>query len=404
MNEILIPAVAAILAAFIGVFLSNWYKRGKPWIGISSIDRDDSTLVEVGDDVIELYHSSTYFNGIPIRQYEPLYKLKNQVIEVSNAKTMFEETFTMIDSFLKKAKEGYLSELEKRQALSILLSNQFFMSTLQFLNKTNNLPLSVEESQQLNTEQKSLLKLEKYEDKTNKQFGVILYGDKTRFYITIDGIITEESIKRTHKLGAILSSFSLNEILPILEYMKTYLNNEIQISLNIGDKINRLIISRRLMVKVKVSNTGGTPVHIEPYGLLKVKSSGKPVPPMIIEVAKYNSQEPGAEELSKMMQIFEGMASKMGIESSFSPSSLKTSPEYIIVNPGALIEIELYTIGQIEDSQIVNALESGILSSQVILKKANSKKNNIIKSDYQTMGVTISQEKINELELLSTKV
>ena len=278
------------------------------------------------------------------------------------------------------------------------------MSTLHFLNNTKNLPLNTLESVQIDQENDSLLKLEKYEDKTNKQFGVILYGEKTRFYITIEGIITEEALKRTHKLGVILSSFSLNEIIPILDSMKNYLNNEIHLTMNLKDKINNLVISRRLMIKVKVSNTGGTPVQIEPYGLLKVKSSGKPIKPMIIEATKYSTQEPGTEELSRMMQIVEGMASKMGVESSFSPSSFKASPEYIIVNPGTMVEIELYTIGQIDDSQVVSALESGILSSQVILKKANSKRNNIIISDYQTMGMTISEEKINELKLLSTKV
>ena len=78
MTELIIPAIAAVFAAGLGVFLTNWYKRSKPWIGISSINRDDSSFVGIPKKVIELYDQSISYYLSPLRKKEPLYKLKDE--------------------------------------------------------------------------------------------------------------------------------------------------------------------------------------------------------------------------------------------------------------------------------------------------------------------------------------
>lgn len=395
MNAILIPALAAIISAIIGVILANWYKRSKPWIGISSIDRDDSTFIDIDSDIIQLYIQSIYYNSDPLKSSEPLYKIRNEINMVEGSLSTFKETVTEINKFLIKLDNGISSNFEKRQALSELFSNNLFLNVLSFLNDTNQLTITgqFEPVEDDNT----VIKIETFNDQSSNSQGIVMYGDKSRHYISIGGIITEQAIKRTEKLGKVFSNFHINEIRNVLNLVKNTLSNEIQISLDIKDRLDKLIQSRRLLVKVKVSNIGGSPLQFEPHGILNIKKSGKEIKPIIIEAVNYRTHEPGTEELAKMMQIIEGMAEKQGVSSSYSPEAYRKSPEYIVVNPGAIVEIDLDTISQFDDPQIIAALETGLLSSQVILVQANKKRNKYVKSDFQSMGLTISQDKLNEL-------
>ena len=176
---------------------------------------------------------------------------------------------------------------------------------------------------------------------------------------------------------------------------------DVHILYDLNESLKKLIHSRRLKVQVKISNTGGSPANIEPFGILKINSGGKPIKPLLISVQNYRVYEAGVEELPRMMQILEDMAKKQGVSSIRTPSTVKQIPEYIVIKPGDLVDVELISIYSIEDSSIITALESGILSSQVILKQADGRRSKFVKSEYQVMGLNISSDKRNELEKMA---
>ena len=299
MTELIIPAIAAVFAAGLGVFLTNWYKRSKPWIGISSINRDDSSFVGIPKKVIELYDQSISYYLSPLRKKEPLYKLKDEENRMSELLEKFNETLSIINGIEQKLQRDIRTQSEKEEVLVALLKDDVFMRLLQFLNsigKFSNIHLDDDSKNsktkdfqydnsthsnstdiQLDddsTNNNNILRVESFYDQTRNEGGAILYGLRSRFMITVSGGITMDTLQRTSNLALIFSTFHGGKIAKILNQIKLYLNKEIEFTKSIKTSLSELITSRKLLIKVKISNLGGSPINIEPYGLLNIKPSG----------------------------------------------------------------------------------------------------------------------------------
>ena len=107
------------------------------------------------------------------------------------------------------------------------------------------------------------------------------------------------------------------------------------------------------------------------------------------------------DDLVRMMDIVEGFAKKQGVQPARTPSAYKAMPEYVVVKPGTLVSVELATIDLIEDDNLVTALENGMLSCQLILRRSGKKFMGTIKSKDLIMGTGLSKEKRNELISMS---
>ena len=97
---IMIPAAAAIIAALLTVFLTRWHARSRPWVGLSSIQRDDRFLVHLPSEVVELLSK---FIDLESRSV-PLRVLLDTFDSISDSVPAIKSTIEVIDTFQSKAK------------------------------------------------------------------------------------------------------------------------------------------------------------------------------------------------------------------------------------------------------------------------------------------------------------
>ena len=82
-----------------------------------------------------------------------------------------------------------------------------------------------------------------------------------------------------------------------------------------------------------MTNIGGSPETIEPYGLLRLQSAGKTIDPMLVAVQDYRMYEAGMEDLPRMMGYMEGLAEKQKVEIPQSSQRERGIPEDIVIRP-----------------------------------------------------------------------
>jgi len=391
--EIILTVIATILAALLATYLTNWYKRPKPWIGISSIDRDDSSLVSIPEEIRELSDKCHWTDTL--EENEPLYKVLLLKDSLTQSIKTINEVLNDLVEFETIINKNTLSLDEKRRAIQLLVSNSQIRSILISMNLRHSLPIPTTFSPTDNDIQ--VLKFDEIDDPQSKEKGIMINFEDRRYFLTAgSGLVGPENIKRTKQLSQVLTYFLTDYLKQIIVDVKREVTNDKHILLDINDKIQTIIKSRNLIIKAKISNLGAKPLHIKPFGLLRIKSSGKNIKPMIIEVKGFRLSEAGMDEMPRLFQLIEGLALKQGVQSSRTPKLIKDMPEYIIINPGTLGEIEFGLINESLEDSVISALETGILGSQLIVWRADN--NKFIKSGFQTMGLRLSDEERHFLE------
>lgn len=74
--EIVISIIGAVLAAIIGSIFTMWLQRSQPWIGLISVDRDDTYLVPISQELINLIKESQWVGRKSVtKETVPLYEL-----------------------------------------------------------------------------------------------------------------------------------------------------------------------------------------------------------------------------------------------------------------------------------------------------------------------------------------
>lgn len=394
--NIILTATFTIIAAIIGALLSRWFLRSKIWLNITSIDQDDTVLIDLSPEIIKLSHTSHYRTVQLSGSQVPLHEVISTYTNSSVVLKLLKESLDKLNDFDKKLDNKTVGQEDKIKDLTELFSDNLINQILE--GKISNGTLPLPDKLDIDVSTMPLVVSEEFTKPENQTKGLIVYGKQNSFSIRLgDGLIGNVVLNRTRIFNQIIQYFVEPYIKKVINTIIEEIKSDIHIIYDLNEKLKELLHSQRLKVKVKISNTGGTPVNISPFSILKINSGGKAINPILISAQNYRSYEAGVEDLPRMMQIMEGMAKKQGVKSIRTPSTEKHIPEYIVIKPGDLVDVELISIDPIEDRSIITALESGILSSQVIMKRADSVLNKVIKSEYQTMGLKINPDTRKDL-------
>ena len=397
--DLLIPSVSAIIAAILGVFLSTWFLRSKLWVSISSVERDDTILVNIPEKTMELVQRCYYNVGITKMQI-PLHELISAHKQTAGLIGSIEDSIKILNSFNRNListddKEKYTSSLLSNYLIRMRIGNELLAGSLPL---PNILELDNEK------ENTPVILSDDFTDPENENKGIVFYIKNGSYSINFGNNFIGNIVKgRIKTLNKIIQYFMNPYLNDIIEFIRKELQNDLDLIDEIQQNISNLIHSRKLKVNVKISNIGGKPANIDPYGILKIRSIGEPVKPIIVIIQDYHVYEPGSTEFPKMMEVIEGLAKNQGISTTRTPSTMKSIPEYIVVKPGDLIDVELVTMNPIDDDSIIASLEAGYLPCQIILKRVDRKYLTYFKSKEQTMGYKVSDKKMKELEKMSKK-
>lgn len=389
-SEIVFTIFGAVLAAIIGSLFTMWLQRSQPWIGLISVDRDDTHLIQISQEIIKLTNENQWIrNEFKLKETEPLYKLFEYTEYLDNLIKGMREALDALGNLEQLMKQKDPKVDEQKEVIEKLLSSSIIKFALEFMIQRDELPLPTD----VEVPPSSLPILRSEE---NSPFGeFVVYGAKGTYYFRqIRGNNTLQKVRLAIKIFQHFLSPSLLEMAQSLKYE---IQQEHQKLLEIRERLKDAVSSRNLIIKAQIANMGGSPEHIEPFGILKIKSAGKPINPSLVSVRRFSVFEPGTEEVDRMAEVIEGLAKKQGVQISRTPNSHKTMPEYVVVKPSTLVSVELVTIDLIEDDNLVNALENGMLSCQLILIRSGKKFFKTLASKDLVMGTGLSQDKRDEL-------
>lgn len=398
--DAILTAAAALLAAFLGVICTNWYNRPRPWLGLSSVDRDDTSLIEIPNEVTEISEVCNWTSSV--KNQITLYQLKEYKDNIAETIVSMKTLSRDISDILPILNKDVQTDGEKIEIVRTILGNrlirQIVESNLQ--RGAFALPNSIEKTSP------SLFKTEEVLDSGEvSEKGIVLYNQAHKFVLVAGkGFVLQDTIDKTRQLAEVFNKFQVEYIKKIIDIVNSELQIDIQHCYDLEKSLSSLLKSRKLKVKAKLSNLGAKPIHIHPFGLLQIfTASDKKVDPLTIKAVGYRLNGAGMEEFPRMIQLVEGLANKQGVVSSRTPADIKDVSEFIIANPGTLVEIDFTTLEEnVLDESTISALEEGVLSSQIIIIRADNGKQ--IKSQVQTSGVGISNELKNILSNISQSI
>jgi len=397
-SSVLWPSLAALVAATVAAFLTAWLRRSRPWAAITSIHRDDTQLVPVPNDLVTAINTNPWF-PISLSEESPL----RRIMAIGQKATSSIEGCKRIIASVDATGETLHKSRDQHAVagqLTKLLANGTFRSVMELMNQGDRLPIP--ENLEVPETQRPVLATEEVvtDEGTTK---ALLFLDASGKRYPIELGLTRQTIERTKKLGSILQ-FALDPHLSnILATIRTAMQADLQVLLEIRERVDDLIRSRRLVVRAQITNLGGTPENIEPYGLLRLRSAGKRIEPMIVAVHDYRTYEAGMEDLPRMMQFLEGLAEKQDIEIPQASQKERGVPQYLVIRPGDIVQADLVTLEPVEDEAIIEGLENGILSCQLMLRRSGRTVATWVSSKPQVLGLSLNPERRAELLQKGTK-
>ena len=358
---VVIPAAAAILASLLTVFISRWHSRSRPWVGISSIQRDDRFLVQLPDEVVGLLSSTMDIDSRNV----PLKTLLRVSDSVTESIPVIKATIEHVDDYQKNAKN------RQRKDLIALLENSIFWRQLNSLNRRSYLPLpqTIDEN-----ETKPLLESADFTESNTEEPTILIETNNKRLLLVAgSGMLSNKAISNTKALGHVIKNWIEPYFSQIVEIVKQEVQNDLHQYLELKDRLKDLIMTRRLLINARIVNLGGEPEHISPFGMLNLHSAGRKIDPIPIVIDSFKTYEPGMDEMDRMISLIEGLADKQGVKSARLSKRDSTTPEYVVVRPGDVIAIELITEHPVNDNAVVDALQKGMLSAELLLERKNKK-------------------------------
>lgn len=381
-------SLAAIAAAAVGALVTFWLQRSKPWVAITSIHRDDSQLVEVPEDVISAVNGSPWFN-VQLHEEVPLRRVIRVERRASWAIGCCKEIIAAIDGVTSEVRSG-ADRLTVASKLASLVGMGTFRAVVESLNDGGRLSypseLEVPDTQQAFFKSEEILS-----DKGHTKAVLLLDGSGKRY--AIEAGRTRETIERTKKLGVILQFGLEPGLSDVLATVRETLQGELQSALEVRERVQDLIRTRRLIVRSQVTNTGGAPENIEPFGVLRLRGAGRKIDPMILAVRESRVYEPGMDELPRMIQAIEAMAQKQQVEIAGSSQTERGVPEYVVVKPGNIVQVDLVTLEPVADEQVAAALDGGMLSCELVLRRAGRRLTRWVVSGRQVLGDSLNDSR-----------
>ena len=388
---IIIPAGAAILASLLTVFISRWFVRSRPWVGISSIQRDDRFLVQIPEELIASIEEYWKLNSRNV----PLKRLLQIYDELTDLIPKIKTSLEIIDEYQKNAVN------RQRKDLIILLENSIFWSQLNRLNRRFALPipesivdddiqplLESADFTQNNIEEPSFL------IETNKKKLVLVAGS---------GMTSAKTINNTRILGHVIKYWIEPYFSNIVGVARKKIQEDLHHFLELKERLSDLIMTRKLLINARIVNLGGEPEHISPYGMLNLLSGGIRIEPIPVVIDSFTTYEPGMEELGHVINLVENIAAKQGVGSTRVRSQDSSTPEYIVVRPGDEVAIELVTELPVNDNIVIEAIQKGMLSARLILERSNKKINKWIYTKPLVVGVTQNTTDRSKLQKIAEK-
>jgi len=312
------------------------------------------------------------------------------------------DSLDKIGRFAKAIEEGFGSETQKREALKSFLKNDIIIQVLSAITRRGLLALP--DHLDIDPNAKPLLLGDDLTKPEMEEKGFLLYAEDERVFLRAGpGTVGREILKRFKVLGEVFQYFVDQYIPVVLEGLKVHIQKDLQSVLEIKERLGDTIKSRKLVVRAQIANLGGSPEQIEPFGVLKLSSGGKPVEAVLVAVRDFRVYEAGMESVPRMVQLVEGMANKAGVESARTAPDDESGPGYIVAKPGDIVQVELTTLTPIEDSSVLDALEAGMLGCKLILRRANRGVRKWLVSNSIVLGEAVNQERENELRRIASR-
>lgn len=399
-----ITAGAGIVAVVLGVLLTRWYQRSKSWVGITSISRDDRFMVKIPERLKELGGKSGFLPSIHEEEV-PLRSLIDLKVKLTYVMKGIRIGLQKCEDFRNFLMTNVVDIGMRRKGLLSFLYDEILMAVMNQMNASGALPLP---SQLPDT--KELVPVAKAHDFTTADrqrsfFRIDFSGVQFNIWAGSAGVpVSDDAIERARLLGQILQYYIEPHLSNIVSKIYDRLQSELNMVIEVEGLIDSLMKSRELVVRVQVSNKGGSPVYIEPFGLLKIKSAGKKFEPIGLSIFDARSFEHGMDQEARMLDLVERMAEKQGVKGSRVRIEDRAFKEYVVVKPGDLVRVELISSEPVKDPAIIQLLEEGILSCQIMLREAGKKWRPWLQSEMITLGTRISEEKWDELIARANKI
>ena len=285
--EIVISVVGAVSAAVIGSLFTMWLQRSQPWIGLVSVDRDDSHLVPISQELEKLSNESRWIPAnFKLVETAPLHKLIEYTDYIEDLIQQARKALDSLNNVDQLLKQRDSKVDEQKQVVENLLSNSLIQYVLHAMISRDELPLP--NTLELSSTNLPLLRSSEFVASDSSERGIFIYGTKDRYYISAGkGFVGDETLEKIRLTVKIFQYFVSPKITDIDQALKDEIQREYQRLLEIRERLKDAVRSRKLVIKAQIANMGGSPEHIEPFGILKIKSAGKPINPSVVSVQKF---------------------------------------------------------------------------------------------------------------------
>lgn len=373
----------AILAAGLGVSLANWYNRSRPWVALASIRRDDRDLVYIPAEIQPLLSRvlGSQNAGVPLR------KLIDGLEAVDAMIPRRKRALQRLTNVIGDSQRDF-------ETITDVIEDSVVWQTLSYLNNSAELRLPSEPPAP--PDQTALLRAaDLTQEGRDDRLFLIETKEKRLILLPSQTPVPEDFFERTRALGQILQFWVEPAISDILRQVQDEIQRELQNDLERRERLKELISSRKLIVAAKVVNLGDEPLHVSPYGMLVIKSGGREIAPIPVVIESFEVYEPGIEEMIKAVDLIEHLAKRQGVQGAAVRQG-ENVPEFVVAKKGDLITADLVTETPIDDEGIVNAMEQGMLSVQLLLRTAG-RRGRWLTTQRLVMGMTQSDQERTEL-------
>jgi hypothetical protein len=397
----ILAVIGAVVAAVVGAFFGSWLRRSHPWAGIITISRDDSDLVAVPADLVATF----------LRR--PLEQVQSQRMPLRRLRQLHEEAKTSADvagRVLDRFRDAR-TKIEDRRAdvdtksrmMRAILGDSSIFSNISYVCRTGQLALPA--SVQVPDGSARLVQAEDCTSDASSEKAYVFYVDQGAKAVLRpgDGPVGQQMLMRIRNIGLVIEYQLEPHFSLLMSAVEREINADLRRFAEIRDRTADLIKSRSLVVRVHVTNTGGTPEHLGAHALLQLRGGGRPLQPVIATVRASRLHEAGFEDVQHMIDVVEGLAAKQGVEAPGERKTAKGGTQYVVVKPGDTVEVDLYTEGLVDQEHVISALEQGMLGARVILERMGRRWNRWLSTDWMVLGEAINEQKERELQELAQK-
>jgi len=400
MENLIITGLTTIIVSVVSIYLTLFFQRSKPWIGIKGIRYDDRTLINISGKIYDLMLNSRIIKpfekqNVPIRQiYQCQSNIRSAEFEIDGA-------IRILDNFENSLDNEVLTDEKKIEKILELTGNNYLNFFLGYLNSCGTLTFQPFDLEEVQSNHPKILNIKQIENQKNAEVLTLFYKDSSKYNIlsTNLGFFPEEYFEKTNVIATIMQYFLIPQLKDIISKLKKEITKQGELLKNIYNELDNIIKKREIIISVEMVNRGKTPCHIESTGYLKVKTGGKEFAPFKLTAVDYNIQESGMEDMPRMMRILEGFAEKQGIEATRLSNEELQIPESIIINPSQTIKVEMSVIQNKNDDdvQLVELYKEGMISCQVFFSMIGKKINSVIFSELYQIGKDRDEYRDNKL-------